>query len=219
MRVRLARIVEARDASVPVVVTAARGHRADRPVGARRHRARRDHERRRRGAAPALARQVGRVDPVRLPACRCAPHGHLGAAARSRSSATPPGRRASGAEPAAARRAARARASARSRSWRGCWPRECDLVVFADAAAARARRSAPRSRPASRCSRAPDTRLADLDGAILQTADIAAGTMRALGDADLRRELAARAREYCHDHSWDRVAQRHVALWAALEAT
>jgi len=46
-----------------------------------------------------------------------------------------------------------------------------------------------------------------------------ADTVRALGDADLRRTLTARAREYCNDHSWDRVAERHLALWTTLEAT
>ena len=40
-----------------------------------------------------------------------------------------------------------------------------------------------------------------------------------LVSADLRRELAAQAREHCNDHSWDRVAQRHLALWTGLEAT
>ena len=40
-----------------------------------------------------------------------------------------------------------------------------------------------------------------------------------LGDADLRLALAAGAREYCNDRSWDRVAQRHLALWTALEVT
>jgi glycosyltransferase involved in cell wall biosynthesis len=95
---------------------------------------------------------------------------------------------------------------------------DCDLVVFADAAAARLdlgsalAANVPVLAP-------PDARLADMDGVILQAADIAAGTVRALGDADLRRALAARASDYCNDHSWDRVAQRHLALWTALEAT
>jgi hypothetical protein len=72
---------------------------------------------------------------------------------------------------------------------------DCDLVVFADAAAARLdlgsalAANVPVLAP-------PDARLADMGGAILQTADIAAGTVRALADADLRRALAARAREY-----------------------
>jgi hypothetical protein len=65
----------------------------------------------------------------------------------------------------------------------------------------------------------PDVRLADLDGAILQTADIGEDIERALTDVDLRQELGVRAREHCHEHSWDRVAERHLALWTALEAT
>jgi hypothetical protein len=43
-------------------------------------------------------------------------------------------------------------------------------------------------------------------------------TARALDDLEVRHELTARAREYCHEHSWDRIAQRHLELWTALEA-
>jgi glycosyltransferase involved in cell wall biosynthesis len=96
--------------------------------------------------------------------------------------------------------------------------RDCDLVVFADAAAARLDLGAALASGVPVLT-APDPRLADLDGAILQTPDLEQGAVRALADADLRRELGTRAREHCHDNSWERVAQRHVALWAALEAT
>ena len=95
---------------------------------------------------------------------------------------------------------------------------DCDLVVFADAVAARLDLGAALASGVPVLA-APDERLADLDGAIFQTADMAAGAPRALADTDLRRGLAAEARVYCHDHSWVRVAQRHVALWTALEAT
>jgi glycosyltransferase involved in cell wall biosynthesis len=96
--------------------------------------------------------------------------------------------------------------------------RDCDLVVFADAARARLDLGAALASGVPVLA-APDARLTDLDGAILQTADIAEGTARALTDVELRHELGAHAREHCHDHSWDRVAQRHLALWTALEAT
>jgi glycosyltransferase involved in cell wall biosynthesis len=96
--------------------------------------------------------------------------------------------------------------------------RDCDVVVFADAAGSRLDLGAALASGVPVVA-APDPRLADLEGAVLQPADLAEGTARALADADLRRELVARAREHCHDHSWERVAQRHVALWAALEAT
>lgn len=95
--------------------------------------------------------------------------------------------------------------------------RDCDLVVFADAAAARLDLNAALASGVPVLA-APDPRLADLDGAILQAPDLEEGAMRALADADLRRELGTRAREHCHDNSWERVAQRHAALWAALEA-
>jgi glycosyltransferase involved in cell wall biosynthesis len=96
--------------------------------------------------------------------------------------------------------------------------RDCDLVVFADAGAARLDVGAALASGVPVVA-PPDARLADLGGAVFQTGDIAAATARALADIDLRRELAAHAREHCHDHSWDRVAQRHLALWTALEAT
>jgi hypothetical protein len=48
---------------------------------------------------------------------------------------------------------------------------------------------------------------------------VGAGALRLLDEAELRRELVDAAREYCHEHSWQRVGQQHVALWTALEAT
>jgi len=95
--------------------------------------------------------------------------------------------------------------------------RDGDVVVFADAAGARLELGAALASGVPVVT-APDPRLDDLEGAILQAADLEEGAARALADGDLRRELAACAREHCHDNSWERVAQRHVALWAALEA-
>jgi hypothetical protein len=60
--------------------------------------------------------------------------------------------------------------------------------------------------------------VADLDGAVCLAEDLGDGLARALADGGLKRALAERGREYCEDHSWDRVARRHVQLWAALEA-
>jgi len=90
--------------------------------------------------------------------------------------------------------------------------------VFADAAGARLELAAALASGVPVVT-APDPRLDDLEGAILQAADLGEGAARALADAGLRRELRAHAREYCHENSWERVAQRHIALWAALEAT
>jgi glycosyltransferase involved in cell wall biosynthesis len=60
--------------------------------------------------------------------------------------------------------------------------------------------------------------LAELREAIYQPDDLTEGLGRLLADARFAGELAARARELCHRHSWARVAQRHLELWAALEA-
>jgi glycosyltransferase involved in cell wall biosynthesis len=95
---------------------------------------------------------------------------------------------------------------------------DCDLVVFADAAAARLDLGAALAANVPVLA-PPDPRLADVAEAILQDADIAAGTVRVLDDADLRQALTARAHDYCTDHSWQRAAQRHLALWTALETT
>jgi glycosyltransferase involved in cell wall biosynthesis len=95
--------------------------------------------------------------------------------------------------------------------------RDCDLVVFADAARDRLDLGAALASGVPVLT-APDDRLLDLGGAIRQTADIAEDIARALTDVELRQGLSAGAREHCHDHSWDRVAQRHLALWRVLEA-
>jgi hypothetical protein len=34
----------------------------------------------------------------------------------------------------------------------------------------------------------------------------------------LRRTLTAAAHDYCHENSWPRTAERHLALWRELEA-
>lgn len=95
---------------------------------------------------------------------------------------------------------------------------DCELVVFADAARARVELGAALASGVPVLAVA-DAKLDDLDGAILQTADVAEDTARALDDQGVRHELSAHAREYCHEHSWDRIAQRHVDLWTALEAS
>jgi glycosyltransferase involved in cell wall biosynthesis len=57
----------------------------------------------------------------------------------------------------------------------------------------------------------------DLRHATYQPDDLVAGLARLLEDADLRRDLSAAAREHCHEHSWERIARRHEALWQSLE--
>jgi glycosyltransferase involved in cell wall biosynthesis len=95
--------------------------------------------------------------------------------------------------------------------------RDCELVVFADTARARIDLGAALASGVPVVA-ADGSQLADLDGAVLHTGDVADDTARALDDLELRRELSSRARDYCHQHSWDRIAQRHLELWTALEA-
>jgi len=62
----------------------------------------------------------------------------------------------------------------------------------------------------------PTTWFSDLREATLQTDDLAGGIARLLEDTALRDELSTAAREHCHDHSWERVAQRHAELYRSL---
>jgi glycosyltransferase involved in cell wall biosynthesis len=64
----------------------------------------------------------------------------------------------------------------------------------------------------------PTTWFSDLRAVTLQTDDLAGGIARLLDDSALRDELAAAARQHCHDHSWDRAAQQHVDLYASLRS-
>ena len=215
--VHVARIVETALARVPVVVTehavVARIGPWERDATALVATTNADAQ----ALRAAVAGQVGRVDPLRVPARRAHPGADGTAAGRRDRREAPGGRERRAASVAVASCCSRP-ASARSSSWRACWR------GIAISSCSRMRRRARLDLGAALASgvpvlAAPDPRLADLDGAILQTADIAEDIARALTDVDLRQELGARAREHCHDHSWDRVAQRHLALWTALEAT
>ncbi len=57
----------------------------------------------------------------------------------------------------------------------------------------------------------------DVTEATYQPKDLAEGVRRLLEDSTLRKELTAAARQYCHEHSWQRVATRHQTLWRSLE--
>jgi glycosyltransferase involved in cell wall biosynthesis len=65
----------------------------------------------------------------------------------------------------------------------------------------------------------PTSWFADLTEATFQPASLVDGVRRGLDDDVLRRRLTETARAYCHDHSWARVAERHLALWHELERT
>jgi glycosyltransferase involved in cell wall biosynthesis len=50
-----------------------------------------------------------------------------------------------------------------------------------------------------------------------QPSDLVTGVQHILDDTALRDRLTEAARAYCHDHSWPRTAERHRAIWRALE--
>jgi glycosyltransferase involved in cell wall biosynthesis len=60
---------------------------------------------------------------------------------------------------------------------------------------------------------------ADVADATYQTADVATGIKRVLARPALRDDLVAHAAAYCRAHSISHVAERHLALWKALETT
>jgi glycosyltransferase involved in cell wall biosynthesis len=65
----------------------------------------------------------------------------------------------------------------------------------------------------------PTNWFAEVRGATYQPTSLAEGIERLLGDTSLRMRLAQRARDFCERHSWRRIAERHDALWTALENT
>jgi glycosyltransferase involved in cell wall biosynthesis len=58
----------------------------------------------------------------------------------------------------------------------------------------------------------------DVREATYQPEDLVDGIQQLLEDTPLRERLSAAAREYCHENSWPRVAERHLALWHELES-
>ena len=63
----------------------------------------------------------------------------------------------------------------------------------------------------------PTRWFADLSEVTYQPDDLAQGVDRLLDDTKLRDRLVEAATAYCHEHSWTRIAERHVALWRSLE--
>ncbi|HEV3468491.1 MAG TPA: glycosyltransferase [Pyrinomonadaceae bacterium] len=64
----------------------------------------------------------------------------------------------------------------------------------------------------------PTSWFEELAGVTFQPRDLVEGVARLLEDTSLRERLAAAARDYCHEQSWPRTAERHLALWQSLEA-
>jgi glycosyltransferase involved in cell wall biosynthesis len=57
----------------------------------------------------------------------------------------------------------------------------------------------------------------DLKEVTYQPADPLDGVRRLLEDTELRQRLVSAARDYCHENSWARIAQRHRSLWESLD--
>jgi glycosyltransferase involved in cell wall biosynthesis len=64
----------------------------------------------------------------------------------------------------------------------------------------------------------PTTWFSDLTDVTYQPDDLVDGVRRLLEDTPLRDRLTTAARDYCQEHSWPRIARRHLELWEALEA-
>ena len=58
---------------------------------------------------------------------------------------------------------------------------------------------------------------ADLRECTYQPEDLFEGVKRLTEDTPLRERLVAASRDYCHENSWPRIAERHLALWRAME--
>jgi glycosyltransferase involved in cell wall biosynthesis len=61
--------------------------------------------------------------------------------------------------------------------------------------------------------------LDELDGATHRGRDLGDAVSALLDDEGLAGAVSERAREFCNDNSWARIAERHVALWNALESS
>jgi glycosyltransferase involved in cell wall biosynthesis len=49
-----------------------------------------------------------------------------------------------------------------------------------------------------------------------QPADLAEGAIRLLEDSALRNNVSHAAKDFCHENSWPRVAEKHLTLWRSL---
>jgi len=56
----------------------------------------------------------------------------------------------------------------------------------------------------------------DLRDVTYQPENLVEGVRRLLEDVSLQERLTTAAREYCHENSWTRVAERHQRLWQSL---
>jgi glycosyltransferase involved in cell wall biosynthesis len=63
----------------------------------------------------------------------------------------------------------------------------------------------------------PTSWFSDVRDATYQPDNLIEGVRHLLDDTPLQERLTLAAREYCHENSWIRTAERHVALWRTLE--
>jgi glycosyltransferase involved in cell wall biosynthesis len=63
----------------------------------------------------------------------------------------------------------------------------------------------------------PTTWFADVRDVTYQPLDLEDGVQRLLDDTQLRQRLVESATEYCHEHSWTRIGERHLALWRSVQ--
>jgi glycosyltransferase involved in cell wall biosynthesis len=64
----------------------------------------------------------------------------------------------------------------------------------------------------------PTSWFADLVDVTYQPADLRTGVARLLDDTPLRRRITANARDFCHQHTWRRTADRYAHLWETTDS-
>ena len=65
----------------------------------------------------------------------------------------------------------------------------------------------------------PTNWFSDIQQATYQPENLIQGVERLLEDTPLRQQLTAAAQDYCHQHSWTRIAECHLNLWKTLDKT
>jgi glycosyltransferase involved in cell wall biosynthesis len=64
----------------------------------------------------------------------------------------------------------------------------------------------------------PTRWFADLTEVTYQPSDLDEGVARLLSDTGLREHLVGSARQFCHQHTWRRVADEYARVWETVES-